>query len=115
MLTIALVNQKGGVGKTTTAVNLSAGLAKLGKRVLLVDLDPQGHATVAMGLDPRKLERTVYSLLSGQARAKEVIRPVSDGLSIIPSNIHLAGGEAELSTLPEPAFVLKRALPNSVS
>lgn len=110
MRTIALVNQKGGVGKSTTAVNLSAGLAKLGKRVLLIDLDPQAHATVALGLDPRKLEKTIYTLLSGQAQMGEVLRPVADGLSIIPSNIHLAGGEAELSTLPEPAYVLKRAM-----
>jgi len=110
MLTIALVNQKGGVGKSTTAVNLSAGLARLGKRVLLIDLDPQAHATLAMGLDPRKLEATVYSLLSGAASAKEVIRPVSEGLSIIPSNIHLAGGEAELGSVPIPAFVLKKAM-----
>ena len=100
MRTIALVNQKGGVGKSTTAVNLSAGLARLGKRVLVIDLDPQAHSTVALGLDPRKLDKTVYTLLSGQASAGEVIRPVSPGLSIIPSNIHLAGGEPELSQLP---------------
>ncbi len=110
MHTIALVNQKGGVGKSTTAVSLSAGLARLGKRVLLVDLDPQAHATVALGLEPRKLEKTVYTLLSGRARAADVVRPVSEGLSIIPSNLHLAGGEAELASLPNPCFVLKEAL-----
>jgi len=110
MRTIALVNQKGGVGKSTTAVNLSAGLARLGQRVLLIDLDPQAHATLALGLDPKKLEKTVYTVLAGQASAKDVIRPVSERLSILPSNVHLAGGEAELSMLPEPAFVLKRAM-----
>jgi chromosome partitioning protein len=110
MRTIALVNQKGGVGKSTTAVNLSAGLARLGQRVLLIDLDPQAHATVALGLEPRKLDTTVYSLLSGSARASEVIRPVSERLSLIPSNIHLAGGEAELASLSQPSFVLKQAM-----
>jgi len=110
MRTIALVNQKGGVGKSTTAVNLSAGLARLGRRVLLIDLDPQAHSTVALGLEPRKLDTTIYSLLAGTARLKEVIRPVSENLSIIPANIHLAGGEAELASVPNPTFVLKKAM-----
>lgn len=110
MIRIALVNQKGGVGKSTTAVNLSAGLARLGQRVLLIDLDPQAHATVALGLDPRSLDKTVYSLLSGTAFPSEVIRPVSDRLSIIPANIHLAGGEAELASMPNPSTVLRNAM-----
>lgn len=107
---IALVNQKGGVGKSTTAVSLSAGLARLGKRVLLIDLDPQAHATVALGLDPRKLEKTVYTLLAGGAEVRDVILPVSEGLSLLPSSVELAGGEAELASLSNPHFVLKRAL-----
>ena len=96
MISIALVNQKGGVGKSTTAVNLSAGLAKLGKRVLLIDLDPQAHATVALGIDPRRLDNTIYTLLAGAAKPAEVIRPVQERLSIIPANIHLAGGDGDL-------------------
>ena len=110
MHTIALVNQKGGVGKSTTAVNLSAGLAKLGQRVLLIDLDPQAHATVALGLDPKKLPATIYSLLSGAAKPQDVIRPVTERLSIIPSTVNLAGGEAELTWQQNPHFILKKAM-----
>ena len=110
MHTIALVNQKGGVGKSTTAVNLSAGLAQLGRRVLLIDLDPQAHSTLALGLDPKKLSATVYSLLSGALPVKEVIRPVTPGLSIIPSTINLAGGEAELTWQQNPHYILKKAM-----
>ena len=110
MHTIALVNQKGGVGKSTTAVNLSAGLALLGRRVLLIDLDPQAHSTVALGLQPKKLGASIYSLLSGAASLKEVIKPVSPGLSIIPSTINLAGGEAELTWQQNPHFILKKAM-----
>lgn len=107
---IALVNQKGGVGKSTTAVNLGAGLARLGKKVLIIDLDPQAHATVALGLDPRKCDRNVYTLLSGGAAPQEVMRPVGENLSIIPSSIHLAGGEAELAATPDGTFILRNAM-----
>ncbi len=110
MHTIALVNQKGGVGKSTTAVNLSAGLALLGRRVLLIDLDPQAHSTVALGLQPKKLGASVYSLLSGAAPLKDVIKPLTPGLSLIPSTINLAGGEAELTWQQNPHFILKKAM-----
>jgi chromosome partitioning protein len=110
MHSIALVNQKGGVGKSTTAVNLSAGLARLGRRVLLIDLDPQAHSTVALGLLPKQQGATIYSLLSGAAPLKDVIRPLSPGLSIIPSTINLAGGEAELTWQQNPHFILKKAM-----
>src|SRR5262249_37537912 len=110
MHTIALVNQKGGVGKSTTAVNLSAGLARLGRRVLLIDLDPQAHSTVALGIQPKKVGASIYTLLSGAAPVREVISPISPGLSLIPSTINLAGGEAELTWQPEPHFILKKAM-----
>ena len=110
MFTIALVNQKGGVGKSTTAVNLSAGLARLGKRVLLIDLDPQGHSTLALGFQPRQMTTSVYSLLSGSHKVREVIRPAAENLWIIPSTIDLAGGEAELAARPHPHFILRNAM-----
>src|SRR5688572_23245029 len=110
MFTVALVNQKGGVGKSTTAVNLSAGLARLGKRVLLIDLDPQAHSTLALGLQPREQTASVYTLLTGGHTVQEVIRPVAENLSIIPSTIDLAGGEAELATRPNPHVILRKAM-----
>jgi chromosome partitioning protein len=110
MHSIALVNQKGGVGKSTTAVNLSAGLARLGKNVLLIDLDPQAHSTVALGLQPKKLPTTIYSLLAGSARPEHVMYPISDRLTLIPASIDLAGGEAELAAQPQAHFVLKHAM-----
>ncbi|HZN62496.1 MAG TPA: AAA family ATPase [Planctomycetota bacterium] len=110
MFTIALVNQKGGVGKSTTAVNLSAGLARLGKRVLLIDLDPQGHSTLALGFQPRQMTTSIYSLLSGSHKVREVIRPAAENLWIIPSTIDLAGGEAELAARPHPHFILRNAM-----
>jgi chromosome partitioning protein len=110
MHTIALVNQKGGVGKSTTAVNLSAGLARLGRRVLLIDLDPQAHSTVALGIHPKKVGASIYSLLSGVAPVKDVIKPIAPGLSLIPSTINLAGGEAELTWQQNPHYILKKAM-----
>ncbi|HEY5349670.1 MAG TPA: AAA family ATPase [Candidatus Lustribacter sp.] len=94
---IALVNQKGGVGKSTTAVNLGAALAVLGKRVLVVDSDPQGNTTTGLGIDKPRLERDVYDLLLQEASVDDVIVPTElEGLWLVPSTINLAGAEIEL-------------------
>lgn len=107
----AITNQKGGVGKTTTAVNLAAGLAMLEKRVLLIDMDPQGNATMGSGVDKRHLDKTIYHILLGQAGAAEVRqRAERGGYDILPANRDLAGAEVELVGEVEREYRLKRAL-----
>jgi chromosome partitioning protein len=94
---IALVNQKGGVGKSTTAVNLGAALAVLGQRVLVIDADPQGNATTGLGIDKARLQRDVYDVLLQEASIDDVLVPTEiEGLSIVPATINLAGAEIEL-------------------
>jgi len=95
---IAILNQKGGCGKTTTAVNLAAALAIYGKRVLVVDMDPQGNATTGFGVEKNELTRTIYSVLTGESNLEDtVIDTEIPGLDVIPSNIALSGAEIELS------------------
>jgi len=94
---VAIANQKGGVGKTTTSVNLSAAVALEGKSVLLVDMDPQGNATSGLGIDPRSLRETIYNCLIKEKKCDEIIKDTNvKGLSLLPANADLAGAEIEL-------------------
>ena len=108
---ISVVNQKGGVGKTTTAVNLAAGIGKLGFKVLIVDADPQGNTTSAYGIDKQKLTASVYDLLIGRAKAETaIIKTDFEGVDIIPCNMNLAGAEVELISIENREAQLKNAL-----
>lgn len=108
---IVIANQKGGVGKTTTAINLSASLAKLEKKVLIIDMDPQGNTTSGLGVDKQTTENDVYDLLLGECEIKDaIISDVYNNLSVLPSNINLAAAEIELVGVEEKEFILKKAL-----
>lgn len=107
---IAILNQKGGVGKTTTAINVSAYLAKQGHSVLLVDLDPQGNATSGFGLSKHELEKGTYDVLLGMATVQEVVKEASHNVHVLPTDVQLAALEVELVDRAEREFALKRAL-----
>ena len=104
--TIAVMNQKGGVGKTTTTANIGAALGHAGQRVLLIDLDPQAHLTIHFGLDPAQLDRTVYHLLVDEdVYPAHIVQPINEHLCLLPAEVNLAGVEAELA----PQMVTGRA------
>lgn len=109
--TIVVANQKGGVGKTTTAINLSASLAEMGQKVLVIDIDPQGNTTSGLGVEKNEVENTVYELLLGECEIDNtIIKTKYENLELIPSNIDLAAAEIELIGTEEKEYILKKAL-----
>ncbi len=107
---IALANQKGGVAKTTSVASLGAAFAEQGRRVLLVDLDPQACLTFSLGVDPDAVEASIHDVLVGSTELREVITRCADGVDLVPSSIDLAGAEAFLLSRPAREYVLKGAL-----
>ncbi|MCL2665551.1 MAG: AAA family ATPase [Defluviitaleaceae bacterium] len=111
---IAIANQKGGVGKTTTNVNLSACLAQAGRKVLVADMDPQGNSTSGLGLNKNSLPLTIYNLLMGEAYIEQVMQPTAvSGMKMLPANIDLAGAELELIDREQREYILKNILLHS--
>lgn len=108
---IAVANQKGGVGKTTTAINLSACLAEAGKKVLTIDLDPQGNTTSGLGIDKNNVENTVYELMLGECSVGEaIVQTEIENLELLSSNVNLAGAEIELLDIKEKEYILKNEI-----
>lgn len=109
--TITVFNQKGGVGKTTSVVNLAAALGKLNKRILIIDIDPQGNATSGLGVDKKNLNNSIYDALINKTSLKEIIQKTSaENVDIVPSNVDLAGAEIELIEIEARELALKNSL-----
>lgn len=105
---IAIANQKGGVGKTTTSINLSAALADKGKKVLVIDTDPQGNTTSGFGIDKNNLDNTIYELILGECTARDcILKNVIPNVSVLPSNVNLAAAEIELIGVEKKEYILK--------
>ena len=105
---IAIANQKGGVGKTTTAINLSSCLAEKGKKVLVIDMDPQGNTTSGLGVDKNALENTIYEMIIGECLLEEcLLENVFNNLSLIPSNVNLSGAEIELMDIEGKEYIVR--------
>lgn len=110
---IAIANQKGGVGKSTTAINLSSCLGEMGQKVLTIDMDPQGNTTSGMGIEKEEQENTVYELLLDECAVEDCIMQLEfDGVSLIPSNVNLAGAEIELIGVDDKEFILNSKIEN---
>ena len=108
---ITIANQKGGVGKTTTAINLSACLAEAGQHVMLVDFDPQGNASSGLGVEKEDYEHTVYDMMAEEADLDEcLVKNIQDNLDVLPSDMNLAGAEIEFQEVEDKETLLKRYL-----